>query len=496
MEVDKKDVKLSYETLWKFIIRPPRDNYEEDYLVDEFFIYKNKQYQRKDYDLLSSEGYIMKCSFIEPIDTDRPTVEMPAVLYLHGNSSSRMEGLLNLTLLLNLGINLFVFDFPGCGLSEGEYISLGYHERDDVKIVMDFLEKIPGVGNIGIWGRSMGAATTLFYAHTDPRVKAICLDSPFERFDKLAEELVTKYINLPKFLIDVALKIIKSTIKSKNGLDISKLNPIEEVEKTYQPAIFVHAINDELIKVEHSINLFNNYGGPKSLKCCDTGGHNTRRPKLVKNEIGEFFKKYLFDKGMEEDLMKKFIDKDVYNIVNNINNNDDDFEEFEEEEDDDVQINNGNDLNININEDMLEEDYIMNQIIENQKETKNKNEIKDFNININKNVNKNNNNNKKEIKMSKINLEEKRMEKIMQQEKEQMEEVKQALLNLKLENNNNININDNDNNKNANNIDNNINIKEENENKFENSENVDLLNEEEYKNNSGNNDNFENGGKF
>jgi len=34
-----------------------------------------------------------------------------------------------------------VFDFPGCGLSEGEYISLGYHERDDVKIVMDFLEK-------------------------------------------------------------------------------------------------------------------------------------------------------------------------------------------------------------------------------------------------------------------------------------------------------------------------------------------------------------------
>ena len=454
MEVDKKDVKLSYETLWKFIIRPPRDNYEEDYLVDEFFIYKNKQYQRKDYDLLSSEGYIMKCSFIEPIDTDRPTVEMPAVLYLHGNSSSRMEGLLNLTLLLNLGINLFVFDFPGCGLSEGEYISLGYHERDDVKIVMDFLEKIPGVGNIGIWGRSMGAATTLFYAHTDPRVKAICLDSPFERFDKLAEELVTKYINLPKFLIDVALKIIKSTIKSKNGLDISKLNPIEEVEKTYQPAIFVHAINDELIKVD------------------------------------------LFDKGMEEDLMKKFIDKDVYNIVNNINNNDDDFEEFEEEEDDDVQINNGNDLNININEDMLEEDYIMNQIIENQKGQKNKNEIKDFNININKNVNKNNNNNKKEIKMSKINLEEKRMEKIMQQEKEQMEEVKQALLNLKLENNNNININDNDNNKNANNIDNNINIKEENENKFENSENVDLLNEEEYKNNSGNNDNFENGGKF
>ena len=174
--MNKEDIKISYETLWKFIIRPPRDEYDEDLLIDTYFVYKNKQYQRKDYNLISSEGYIMKCSFVEPIDSYRPSIEMPVILYLHGNSSSRLEGLNNLKLLLNLDINLFVFDFPGCGLSEGEYISLGYHEKDDVKIVMDFIEKLPGVGPIGIWGRSMGAATTLLYAHTDPRVKAICVD--------------------------------------------------------------------------------------------------------------------------------------------------------------------------------------------------------------------------------------------------------------------------------------------------------------------------------
>ena len=479
----KEDVKISYETLWKFIIRPPRDEYEEDFLVDEYFIYKNKQYQRKDYDLISSEGYIMKCSFIEPIDAFRPAVEMPVILYLHGNSSSRLEGMNNLKLLLNLDINLFVFDFPGCGLSEGDYISLGYHEKDDVKIIMDFLEKMPGVGNIGIWGRSMGAATTLLYAYKDPRVKAICVDSPFERFEKLAEELVIKQINLPKFLIAGALKIIKSTVKSKNGLDISKLNPIEKVEKTYQPALFVHAINDELIKVEHSINLFNNYGGEKSLKCCDSGGHNTKRPKLIKNEIGEFFKKYLYDKGFEEDIAKKYLEKNENNIMNDINNYyednvDENYEENEEEEDDNTNENNiDNENKIDINDDMYEEDYIMNQIIESQKNEKNKgksneNKINNINININK--------------KNKSNLEEKRIEKIIKEEKNQMEQVKQALLNLHIDSNNindiNININETDNN---------------NGNKFINSENVDLLDkEEEYKNNSGNDENFENGGKF
>ena len=34
--------------------------------------------------------------------------------------------------------------------SEGEYISLGYYESYDVGIIVDFLENLPGTGNIGI----------------------------------------------------------------------------------------------------------------------------------------------------------------------------------------------------------------------------------------------------------------------------------------------------------------------------------------------------------
>ena len=472
--MQKQDIKISYETLWKFIIRPPRDEYDEDLLVDPTFTYKNKTYQRKDYVLISSEGYKMRCSLVEPNDASRSSIIMPLVLYLHGNSSSRLEGLNNLQILLNSNINLFVIDFPGCGLSEGEYISLGYHEKDDVKILMDFIEKLPGVGNIGIWGRSMGAATTLLYAHSDPRVKAICVDSPFERFEKLAEELVKKQINLPSFLIAGALKIIKSTVKSKNGLDISKLNPIEKVEKTFQPAIFVHAINDELINVEHSINLFNNYGGPKSLKCCDTGGHNTKRPKIVRNEIGEFFKKYLCGNGCDDtcdDLIKKYFNKND-NIDNNINNYDNNYdyenEELEEEDDDD---------DIYQDYDIYEQDLIMNQIIENQKK-----EMK--NNNISNNDNKNNMNKIKKSKDNKNNSEEKRIEKIIQEEKNQMEQLKKTLINLQLDSNNDVN--------NMNNIE-----QENDNNNIINNGNDDFINEEEeYKNNSGNDIHFENGGKF
>ena len=457
--MDTSNIKISYETLWKFIIRPPRDDYDEDYLGNEIFHYNNKNYQRKDYDLISSEGYIMKCSFIEPLEEDRPSIEMPVVIYLHGNSSSRLEGLKNLDVLLKHDINLFVLDFPGCGLSEGEYISLGYHEKDDVKIVVDFLDNMPGVGKIGLWGRSMGAATTLLYTYKDPRIRAICVDSPFEKFKKLAEELVQKQINLPLFLIDGALKIVQGTVKKKNGLDIYQLKPIDHVANTFQPAIFIHAINDELINVEHSINLFNNYGGPKSLKCCDKGGHNTKRPKIIKNEIGEFFHKYLCTNAFEteQNESNKIHDYKIKtNKDNNIINDKNDYENVsnEEEEEEDEDLNN-----------IYEEDYIVNKIIQSQNggNDKEKNIIK-----IEKGKNK--------------DKDKERAEKIMKEEKLQMEQMKETFMKLSLKKNNIQNDKDE------------FNINNDNYNDYEECKNNEEDNEEEYKNNSSND--IENGGNF
>jgi alpha/beta superfamily hydrolase len=40
-----------------------------------------------------------------------------------------------------MNITVFSFDFSGCGLSEGEYISLGWNEKDDLKTVIDYLRE-------------------------------------------------------------------------------------------------------------------------------------------------------------------------------------------------------------------------------------------------------------------------------------------------------------------------------------------------------------------
>lgn len=45
----------------------------------------------------------------------------PCVIYLHGNSSSRIEGVNIVEYLIPYDIAVVLVDFAGCGLSEGEF---------------------------------------------------------------------------------------------------------------------------------------------------------------------------------------------------------------------------------------------------------------------------------------------------------------------------------------------------------------------------------------
>ena len=138
----------------------------------------------------------------------------------------------------------------------------------------------------------MGAATAMLYTNTDERISAVCYDSPFSDFTKLAKELCKKQISLPNFVVDTALMFVRKTIQGKNNVDIYKLVPQNYSAKTNAPGFFVHAMNDELIPLEHSLSLFEVYGGEKSLNVCE-GTHNSQRQKHIIEKIGKFLAKYL-----------------------------------------------------------------------------------------------------------------------------------------------------------------------------------------------------------
>uniref|UniRef100_A0A7S1UKW3 AB hydrolase-1 domain-containing protein n=1 Tax=Phaeomonas parva TaxID=124430 RepID=A0A7S1UKW3_9STRA len=181
---------------------------------------------------------------------------LPVVVFLHGNASSRVEAIKSniFNTVASLGACVCAFDFAGCGHSQGEYVSLGVRESEDVHVVVEFLTrqgqfkpaKRQGGGateakageaaagssaaggarcrNVVLWGRSMGSVAAILYASRyapNHRLAGLILDSPFTSFPKLIEDLgklkVTPY--MPNFVTRTALWFFAKTITRRTNRD-------------------------------------------------------------------------------------------------------------------------------------------------------------------------------------------------------------------------------------------------------------------------------------
>ena len=222
-------------------------------------------------------------AMLSPRKNGRRMRRDPVVIYLHGNSSARNEVVPQLGHLLSLGVSVVSFDFAGSGRSEGDLVSLGYFEREDLQSVVTHLRRSGGVGPVALWGRSMGAATALMYGSRDPTISGMVLDSCFTDLRRLAEEMVARGkeqgVNVPGFVVTVALKMIKNSIKAQAGFNIKRLCPAEHAGRCFVPAMFVAGDHDDFIGRHHSEALHERYAGDKNIMVVD-GDHNSPRPRF------------------------------------------------------------------------------------------------------------------------------------------------------------------------------------------------------------------------
>jgi alpha/beta superfamily hydrolase len=55
---------------------------------------------------------------------------------MHGNAGNKFEGESYVPIVLPNGMDLFAFDFSGCGNSQGDFVTLGWKEQEDLKAVL------------------------------------------------------------------------------------------------------------------------------------------------------------------------------------------------------------------------------------------------------------------------------------------------------------------------------------------------------------------------
>mmetsp|Transcript_70501 Transcript_70501/g.131864 ORF Transcript_70501/g.131864 Transcript_70501/m.131864 type:complete len:474 (+) Transcript_70501:81-1502(+) len=288
-------IRESYSALWKMAIRPPRDVYALEELGPTRFRLGKRVYERRDLQLRNSRGQLLECSHFLPAKA--PDALRPCVVYLHGNCSSRLEAFDALPVLLPRDITVFSLDLSGSGRSEGEYISLGYHEEKDLKAVLQYLRSTGIVSCIGFWGRSMGAATSILCVAEDQDIKAVVLDSAFGALRTVAEELVSRgRITVPQFILNLAMEMIRSEVRSRADFDPDDLVPMKAASKARCPAMFGVAQDDSFVLPHHTQDLYNTWAGEKVLRVFD-GGHNGVRPSWFLEEAADFLVERLHTEG-------------------------------------------------------------------------------------------------------------------------------------------------------------------------------------------------------
>jgi len=312
----------------KAIIRPPRAEYGIEELGPALFDLADVTFVRDDFELQNSRALTLHCSMWRRQAS--PEGGAPCVIYLHGNASCRAEALQAcmgrrrrtpaplaarttpahpparpsrlrqvISTVLATGASLFAIDFAACGHSDGEYISLGWYERDDVQTVIDYLRRENNphpTSTIALWGRSMGAVSAVFQAARDPGIAGIVLDSPFASLEQVAVELVTNAPeqvpgapSVPPFLVKAALRLVASTVKTRANFDLYKLRPVDAAATCYTPALFGTGDGDIMVRPHHSQSIYNAYKGDKNLVTFD-GDHNELRPSFFLDSASIFLK--------------------------------------------------------------------------------------------------------------------------------------------------------------------------------------------------------------
>lgn len=117
----------------------------------------------------------------------------PTVVLCPAYQSSRGELLTLASALQDHQYNVLVFDFSAQGSSRG-HTTLGFREVSELRAAMDAVANRGDVdpSRFGVWGVNLGAYVALSEAIADPRVRAIAVESPYDRPQQMVGVLVNR----------------------------------------------------------------------------------------------------------------------------------------------------------------------------------------------------------------------------------------------------------------------------------------------------------------
>jgi pimeloyl-ACP methyl ester carboxylesterase len=253
----------------------------------------------EDYDLpyesvsfLSSDGLRLAAWFLPPPGM----APQAAIVVCHGYPMNRAEMLPHAKFLHEAGFAVLLFDFRAMGESAGEISSLGYHEVDDLRGALNYLQSRPDTEHlpVGVLGHSLGAAVAIMTAAQDTRIQAVVAESPYP---DLHDAIEARF----RFLLGPASKALAYPAQwwAKRWLDLRPrdVSPLRAVQEIGPRAVLIiTGQRDLLARWTDVARIFGEAQEPRELWLLKRSGHARclrDQPAAYAQRVTAFFRKYL-----------------------------------------------------------------------------------------------------------------------------------------------------------------------------------------------------------
>ncbi|MBL8018799.1 MAG: alpha/beta fold hydrolase [Leptospirales bacterium] len=218
----------------------------------------------------------------------------PFVLLVHGRGADRHEGLRFGPPLHAAGLNLLYIDLRNCGQSQKSFSSMSYFERRDVLAAVDFLAVQKGAKSIGVFGFSMGAATSIYAMSVDQRIRAGIFEGGFSDLRSILADTARNDYYIPEYPL---VPIVEWFFEKRGNLKVADIAPVERIASIApRPVFIIHGTADRRVPPDHGARLYAAAADPKWFWSVP-GGRHTRAWQAdqarAEGLVTEFFLKYL-----------------------------------------------------------------------------------------------------------------------------------------------------------------------------------------------------------
>lgn len=189
------------------------------------------------------------------------------LLCLHGINDHRGQWLEQIARLhARSGYGALLLDFPGHGHSEGDMVTYGVYERDDVAAAVEWLRARHDVDmrGVGVMGYSLGAITATLAAASIPELRALVIESGFADLRRDIGHLFAKYTHLPAFPF---ASLVIFWAQRMAGARLGQIRPASVIGQiSPRPVLIISDLDDGLADEPYDgEHLYAAAGEPKEL---------------------------------------------------------------------------------------------------------------------------------------------------------------------------------------------------------------------------------------